>query len=416
MSLPRTLGELQLYRLLQRANLLAYYDTFIQQGGDDVKQLCEAGEEEFLEIMALVGMATKPLHVRRLQKALREWMANPAIFNQPLASVPVSSIPLFKLSGASAQEPKRKSVSNGRGNSPEMQAKHLQSFVTASARSISPNSSSDGGEKNSPVQISSDAPVWQGWHTPEADTSLTEEDQVLPPSPRENTCKLDLDTVRTIAESVRHVMNTFPKSDPQEAKELLRLNKKLAKSIGHIFEMEKRDPVKEEEIRKYSAIYGRSDSKRRDSKQLTQHELTINEAAAQFCMEDNTLLMRRVDLFSLARQVARECAYTCTYRKTRLNSDEVDGPAVKNIILENHSEVGSGRTMVVPSQTEFFEHRGIDSAGSKYNTEEDNSSLSSDILSGRLQESRECLKGSCQSASNNIENGLKAVKREQEDG
>ena len=46
-------------------------------GGDDVRQLCEAGEEEFLEIMALVGMASKPLHVRRLQKALQEWVNNP---------------------------------------------------------------------------------------------------------------------------------------------------------------------------------------------------------------------------------------------------------------------------------------------------------------------------------------------------
>lgn len=27
--------------------------------------------------MALVGMASKPLHVRRLQKALQEWMNNP---------------------------------------------------------------------------------------------------------------------------------------------------------------------------------------------------------------------------------------------------------------------------------------------------------------------------------------------------
>ena len=40
-------------------------------------QLCEAGEAEFLEIMALVGMASKPLHVRRLQKALQEWVQNP---------------------------------------------------------------------------------------------------------------------------------------------------------------------------------------------------------------------------------------------------------------------------------------------------------------------------------------------------
>lgn len=49
-------------------------------GGDDVQQLCEAGEEEFLEIMALVGMASKPLHVRRLQKSLQEWVANPGMF------------------------------------------------------------------------------------------------------------------------------------------------------------------------------------------------------------------------------------------------------------------------------------------------------------------------------------------------
>ncbi|KAL0160561.1 hypothetical protein M9458_044286, partial [Cirrhinus mrigala] len=95
--LPRSLGELQLYRILQKANLLCYYEAFIQQGGDDVQQLCEAGEEEFLEIMALVGMATKPLHVRRLQKALRDWVTNPSIFNQPLTSLPVCSIPVYKL-------------------------------------------------------------------------------------------------------------------------------------------------------------------------------------------------------------------------------------------------------------------------------------------------------------------------------
>jgi len=39
-------------------------------GCDDVNQLLEADQDEFLEIMALVGMISKPLHVRRLQKAL----------------------------------------------------------------------------------------------------------------------------------------------------------------------------------------------------------------------------------------------------------------------------------------------------------------------------------------------------------
>lgn len=45
-------------------------------GGDDVQQLCEVGEEEFLEIMALVGMVSKFFYVRRLQKALQEFVQN----------------------------------------------------------------------------------------------------------------------------------------------------------------------------------------------------------------------------------------------------------------------------------------------------------------------------------------------------
>ena len=85
---PTNQSELQLYRVLEKANLLSYYDSFIQQGGDDVQQLCEASEEEFLEIMALVGMSSKPLHVRRLQKALQEWVTNPEKFNAPLTSPP----------------------------------------------------------------------------------------------------------------------------------------------------------------------------------------------------------------------------------------------------------------------------------------------------------------------------------------
>lgn len=59
-----------------------------------MQQLCEAGEEEFLEIMALVGMASKPLHVRRLQKALQEWVQNPGEF--PVLSLdPHTLSPIF---------------------------------------------------------------------------------------------------------------------------------------------------------------------------------------------------------------------------------------------------------------------------------------------------------------------------------
>uniref|UniRef100_A0A8C9SB29 NGFI-A binding protein 2 n=2 Tax=Scleropages formosus TaxID=113540 RepID=A0A8C9SB29_SCLFO len=354
MSLPRTLGELQLYRVLQRANLLAYYDTFIQQGGDDVQQLCEAGEEEFLEIMALVGMATKPLHVRRLQKALRDWAANPTLFNQPLASVPLNSIPLFKIDttgGIVGTGGPRKSLSNGQPGSP---CERDERASLTPLRSGSPKSPCSQASPQPQDGLYRDklSPMDPHWLSPDNDRngaggSGADEDQPSPPLPppapsaSSSTSltawpggRLDAETMRAVAESVNRLLRTVPKADPGEVRALLKLNKKLAKTVGHIYKLDPHDPVKEEEIRKYSLIYGRFDSKRREGKQLTHHEMIINEAAAQFCIRDNALLLRRVELFSLARQVARECAYTSTLKSARTNTDDSTQPPLKRIKQE----------------------------------------------------------------------------------
>ncbi|KAL0978222.1 hypothetical protein UPYG_G00167660 [Umbra pygmaea] len=361
MALPRTLGELQLYRVLQRANLLAYYDTFIQQGGDDVQQLCEAAEDEFLEIMALVGMATKPLHVRRLQKALRDWAANPALFNQPLASLPLGGIPLFKVegtgaSGTAAGGP-RKSLSNGRPGSPcdRDDRACLTPLHSGSPRSPCSQASPQPPDTHYRDKLS---PMDPHWLSPEPDgnsasASGVDEEQPSPPllplrptgpstppassslSPGALSAwpggQLDGETARAVGESVDRLLRTLPRSDPREVKTLLRMNKKMAKTVGHIFKMATQDVAKEEEIRKYSLIYGRFDSKRREGKQLTHHELIINEAAAQFCMRDNALLLRRVELFSLARQVARECAYTSTLKQARTSAEDCSLPSNKRV-------------------------------------------------------------------------------------
>lgn len=401
MALPRTLGELQLYRVLQRANLLGYYETFIQQGGDDVQQLCEAGEEEFLEIMALVGMATKPLHVRRLQKALREWASNPGLFSQPVSAVPVSSIPLFKLSEAGG----RKALSNGHASPSEAAGKGGSSTGTPPARSPT-----EPGEKLSP----SAAPPWPGRSTPESEGGGDEEPGGPPFSPGGSggdqpagTEVLEPELARTVAESVERLLQSCPRGGEAELRALMKLNKKLAKAVGHIFQLEDGDRHKEEEIRRHSAIYGRGEARRREGKQLTLHEvggvagstlegpgdvlawgggqgssggggggtgsgpgrrlewglhhrgvgsqgtlpprrhlpawsrcrlcrgvpwallslsplthrlcpqLIINEAAAQFCLRDNSLLLRRVELFSLSRQVARESTYLSSLKVAR---------------------------------------------------------------------------------------------------
>lgn len=323
--LPRTLGELQLYRILQRANLLYYYEAFIQQGGDDVQQLCEAGEEEFLEIMALVGMASKPLHVRRLQKALRDWVTNPAVFNQPLTSLPVCSIPVYKLPEGSPGL-----VTNqDRPNSVKMQ-KNLTLSEPGKLEVVRDKVSSA-----SPLQGSSEARFWSG-HSNDSEHSLSPSDLGSPSSPREGLEALDGPAVQSVLECVERMAPGLPKSDISEVKEQLKTNKKLAKMIGHIFDMSQEDPRREEEIRKYSAIYGRFDSKRRDGKHLTLHELTVNEAAAQLCMRDMALLTRRDELFGLARQISREVTYKYTYRTSKSRCGDRDEPSPKRIKTEEN--------------------------------------------------------------------------------
>lgn len=364
MSLPRTLGELQLYRVLQRANLLSYYDTFIQQGGDDVQQLCEAAEEEFLEIMALVGMATKPLHVRRLQKALRDWAANPALFNQPVPSVPLGALPLFKVDGTGERR-MGKNMSNGQPGSPcdRDDRACLTPMHSGSPRSPCSQPSPQPPETHYRDKLSPMDPHWLCLDQDNNNNchSGPDEDVPSPPllsagpsasSPGSSTIpsawsggQLDPDTTKAVVDTVERLLRTLPRSDATEVKTLLRMNKKMAKTVGHIFKMEAEDLNKEEEIRKYSLIYGRFDSKRREGKQLTHHELIINEAAAQFCMRDNALLLRRVELFSLARQVARKCAYTSTLKHTRTSPEEnsilpLKRPRHEVLVPENLSLLG----------------------------------------------------------------------------
>ena len=59
--------------MLESADLESYYDNFVEVGADSLKQLLDASDEELQEITDLVGMSSKKLHVKRLQKALQAW-------------------------------------------------------------------------------------------------------------------------------------------------------------------------------------------------------------------------------------------------------------------------------------------------------------------------------------------------------
>ncbi|XP_022249156.1 NGFI-A-binding protein 1-like isoform X6 [Limulus polyphemus] len=271
-SQPMNESELQLYRVLQRANLLSYYDTFICQGGDDVQQLCEAGEEEFLEIMALVGMASKPLHVRRLQKALQEWVNNPAIFQTPL----VPALP---------------------PNHPS----HLMNSLTASNRAGPGHCPSLGAPVNlsqsSRMTIRPSPPI----------SILPNTSSHSSPSPGRKEVPSPSQTYVTSQQHHQHHQQHQHFSQLQQQQQQ---HHQISQSYQqYVMNMPDDDARRMDEMRKYAAIYGRFDCKRKPEKPLTLHEVSVNEAAAQICKHIPALLTRRDELFPLARQVVRDSGY-----------------------------------------------------------------------------------------------------------
>ncbi|XP_064463165.1 uncharacterized protein LOC135374097 isoform X2 [Ornithodoros turicata] len=72
-------SEGEVHELLRGADLLSYHDKFIEQGADNVQQLCDSTDEEFQTLTEHVGMARKPLHVKRLKNALKQWSSHAAV-------------------------------------------------------------------------------------------------------------------------------------------------------------------------------------------------------------------------------------------------------------------------------------------------------------------------------------------------
>lgn len=258
---------------------------FFLVGGDDVQQLCDAGEEEFLEIMALVGMASKPLHVRRLQKALHEWMTNPSTFQ---TSMPPSSDPtippppiLFhpEPGSISQQLQQQRSITVSSYQSPGSHASTSHAASSHGFCSLATSSFS------TPPTISSSSNSSSNVST--LNPTLTE-----------------LQISRIVA-SAERLARTLPQLEPRTQN----IKKRSARELEQVIAMSENDPRRMEEIRKYSAIYGRFDCKRKPEKPLTLHEVCVNEAAAQICKFIPALLTRRDELFPLARQVVRDSGF-----------------------------------------------------------------------------------------------------------
>ncbi|KAH8259496.1 hypothetical protein KR026_005674 [Drosophila bipectinata] len=319
-SRPSNEAEGQLSRVLQRASLLAYYDTLLEMGGDDVQQLYDAGEEEFLEIMALVGMASKPLHVRRLQKALHEWANNPGLFHGPLLphlglcetppkpalvfnpdatpALPRQKFPSFNPAGSSFQHA---SVTPA----PVLAPASLP--ASAPAAMITQISCPSAVPVPVPLVLPS-TPLTSSPHPP-ANSSLppvSTAHQVSSSSPQLTPVLTEMQ-IQRITQCADKIARQLPHREPRAQT----TRKRTTRELEQVIAMGENDPRRMDEIRKYSAIYGRFDCKRRPEKPLTLHEVCVNEAAAQLCRNPHTiwLLTRRDELFPLARQIVKDAGF-----------------------------------------------------------------------------------------------------------
>jgi NGFI-A-binding protein len=236
--------------------------------------------------MALVGMSSKPLHVRRLQKALHEWMTNPSLFQNPLP--PNSDIPptihFSPEPGSISQQLQQQRGSNLTPTSfisPNPSLSHQPS--TSSSHNICGFSSSTS------------------FGTPQTITSSSSSStNIVPLNP-----SLTESQVSRIVNSAERLARTLPQLEPRTQN----MKKRSARELEKVIAMSELDPRRMDEIRKYSAIYGRFDCKRKPEKPLTLHEVCVNEAAAQICKFIPALLTRRDELFPLARQVVRDSGF-----------------------------------------------------------------------------------------------------------
>jgi hypothetical protein len=325
---PNNPCEYQLYHVLERANLLGYFTAFVQQGGDDVGQLCESSDQEFGDILTLVGMANKPLHIRRLQKSLQEWAKdNNVPFLQSGALPPAATAAAAASSAAAAAAHQQAvSMSNSlpyasalvgmqppQGHGVPMGGQQWGPAVAGQWNAGQPLAAGDDSPRQSSPYAQPGLAHPQSQRDGSGTSTANNNSSSSSSNPATKSSTPKCTDIRTLRHVAQRIMATHTPTPLRQTNQ----NKKILHNVQHIMDMSPEHPQRMEEIQKWAPIYGRFDSKRKDDKPLTAHEITVNEAAIIICCIDPYLLVQRDKLFPLARQVVRESGYQFKHGHSR---------------------------------------------------------------------------------------------------
>uniref|UniRef100_A0AC34QZM0 Uncharacterized protein n=1 Tax=Panagrolaimus sp. JU765 TaxID=591449 RepID=A0AC34QZM0_9BILA len=348
MPKPTTLAEWQLQAVLFHAKLTQYYQKFISLGGDDVDQLMQSDESEFLEIMKLIGMASKPLHVRRFQRTLQEFSRDRTAFLQqavtnigpppidfPTTSTttPMQAALQFLLPHTSTGSTTTTTTTGTTSDVLSPPKLTTTSFFQTSPSSLSATASLlpitgvdllNLVSTNPFVSLPSTSPIIPSTSIAgtsqlptRRSTSRTQSpaigaSNIASPSseseyPTDQPFEggiLPENDIPIIQQLSKHLYDSIPNLKNLEPR-YVQNKKRLPKELLDVMTMPTNDSTRIIKFRQFSAIYGRYDAKRKPDKPLSYHELLVNEAAAQLCLLQPVLLTRRDELFPLARKVVR---------------------------------------------------------------------------------------------------------------
>ena len=290
-----------------------WHPIFLFVGADDIQQLKELNDSEFKQLCVMVGMATKPFHVMRFQKSLQRHshltQITPVSVLQVGMAATTGPHPSSLISGTHVQQsPARSVTSVGTILSPlHLASQHpttsstpLQFPSHVQLPSVGGNLASATFDSSQQIGSSGSQQCIAGVTGPQskylnAVNVHSEPHSMMPQS--ESDRKLFLPPYLQ------------PSSDCRSFDDLIDDLTPVQKTLGPCpFSPNIWDPQRAELIRKYAAIYGQNASKRKNG-QLNAFEENVNEAANQLCLRDPTLLVRREELFTLARRALKEGGY-----------------------------------------------------------------------------------------------------------
>lgn len=235
--------------LLQKANLSQYVAPLLEVGADDVDQLRALSEQEFLNLLDMIGMGKKFFHVLRFRKAINRSAANNNLICQTSSNSSTHTVTVY---ATQLDDPN----------------------TTCTMEPVNP----------SPQQ-----------------------------TPSCNMYKIPLDDPKPepSGTSFTDLMSTTPSSSSSSRKSLVVTSHQLQNLVDDSVMVQKSlgpspispdvwDEGRKEIFRKSSQLFCSNVAP------LTEQEELMNEASYQLCLWDPTLLVRQKDLYTLSRKLVQQ--------------------------------------------------------------------------------------------------------------